>query len=161
MERFLRMTAAEAGAALKPSLVDGKWKRPLLSGRKAALVKKQAARNGMLGQWVPGEGGWLEAWDRPQKHHVMRPPKGHLNQRNEFDRHVVYCCVCAVLARGRGGPTGSLMIGVVLCCVMDSVKKVQAALEAMPAKIAEHKKAVKAAKPLKGLDKWLNESDPY
>jgi hypothetical protein len=38
---------------------------------------------------------------------------------------------------------------------------VQAALAAMPTKIAEHKKAVKAAKPLKGLDKWLNESDPY
>lgn len=127
MERFLRMTAAEAGAALKPALVDGKWKRPLLSGRKAALVKKQAARNGLVGQWVPGEGGWLEAWDRAQKHHVMRPPKGHKHQRNEFDR----------------------------------VKKVQAALAAMPAKIAEHKKAVKAAKPLKGLDKWLNETDPY
>lgn len=44
---------------------------------------------------------------------------------------------------------------------MNSVKKVQAALAAMPTKIAEHKKAMKASKPLKGLDKWLNESDPY
>lgn len=45
--------------------------------------------------------------------------------------------------------------------LMDSVKKVQAALAAMPSKLAEHKKAVKQAKPLKGLDKWLNETDPY
>lgn len=45
--------------------------------------------------------------------------------------------------------------------VVCSVKKVQAALANMPAKIEEHKKAVKLAKPLKGLEKWLNESDPY
>lgn len=90
MQRFLRMTAAEAEAAMKPSFVDGKWKQPLISGRKIAMVKKHAARNGLLGQWVPGEGGWLEGWDRQQKHHVMRPPKGHLNQRNEFDR-CVWC----------------------------------------------------------------------
>lgn len=42
-----------------------------------------------------------------------------------------------------------------------SVKKVQAAMDNMPNKIAEHKKAVKAAKPLKGLDKWLTEKDEY
>ncbi|GAB9465583.1 hypothetical protein Gpo141_00002987 [Globisporangium polare] len=127
MEQFLRMTAAQAEAAMKPTLVGGKWKQPLIPGRKVALIKKHAVRNGLVGQWVEGQGGWLETWDRAEKHHVMRPPKGHLNQRNEFDR----------------------------------VKKVQAALAAMPAKIAEHKKAVKASKPLKGLDKWLNETDPY
>jgi hypothetical protein len=57
-------------------------------------------------------------------------------------------------------------MGRLTVCLLDmlcvcSVKKVQAALEAMPGKIAEHKKAVKQAKPLKGLDKWLNEKDPY
>ncbi|TMW69374.1 hypothetical protein Poli38472_001530 [Pythium oligandrum] len=127
VQRFLRMSAAEAEAAMKPHLVEGKWKQPLLSRRKIAMVKKHAEQNGLVGQWIEGQGGWLEGWDRPQKHHVMRPPKGHLHQRNEFER----------------------------------VKKVQAALANMPTKIAEHKKAVKQAKPLKGLDKWLNESDPY
>ncbi|CAI5724370.1 unnamed protein product [Hyaloperonospora brassicae] len=127
MQRFLRLSAAEAEAAMQPTLVAGKWKQPLLSGRKVALVKKHAARNGLLGTWEAGKGGWLETWDRPQQHHVMRPPKGHKNQRNEFDR----------------------------------VKKVQAAMAAMPGKIADHKKAVKQAKPLKGLYKWLNETDPY
>ncbi|RLN13932.1 hypothetical protein BBJ28_00013929 [Nothophytophthora sp. Chile5] len=127
MQRFIRLTAAEAEAAMKPALVDGKWKQPVISGRKIAMVKKHALRNGLVGAWVEGQGGWLETWDRPQKHHVMRPLKGHKNQRDEFDR----------------------------------VKKVQAALANMPAKIAEHKKAVKQSKPLKGLDKWLNETDPY
>ncbi|KAF1772488.1 hypothetical protein GQ600_16453 [Phytophthora cactorum] len=127
IQRFLRMSAVEAEAAMKPRLLDGKWKQPLISGRKIAMVKKHAARNGLVGTWEEGKGGWLETWDRPQKHHVMRPLKGHKNQRNEFER----------------------------------VKKVQAVLAAMPNKIAEHKKAVKQAKPLKGLDKWLNEKDPY
>jgi hypothetical protein len=127
LQRFLRLTAVEAEAAMKPQLVDGKWKQPLLSRRKIAIVKKHAVKNGRVGEWVEGEGGWLETWDAPLKHHVMRPPKGHLNQRNEFDR----------------------------------VKKVQAALANMPTKIAEHKKAAKLAKPMRGLDKWLNETDPY
>ncbi|KAJ0402705.1 hypothetical protein P43SY_007847 [Pythium insidiosum] len=127
MQRFLRMSVAEAEAAMKPHLVDGKWKQPLLSRRKIAMVKKHAVQNGLVGQWVEGQGGWLPTWDRAEKHTVMRPPKGHINERNEFER----------------------------------VKKVQAALAAMPSKIAEHKKIVKQAKPLKGLDKWLNESDPY
>uniref|UniRef100_A0AAV1TUL1 Large ribosomal subunit protein mL59 domain-containing protein n=1 Tax=Peronospora matthiolae TaxID=2874970 RepID=A0AAV1TUL1_9STRA len=127
MQRFLRLNAAAAEAAMKPQLVDGKWKQPLLSGRKVAMVKKHASRNGLLGTWEEGRGGWLETWDRPQKHHVMRPLKGHKNQRNEFDR----------------------------------VKKVQAALAAMPGKFADHKKAVKQSKPQKGLEKWLNEKDPY
>ncbi|DBA02059.1 TPA: hypothetical protein N0F65_000306 [Lagenidium giganteum] len=127
MARILRMSAAEAEAAMKPQLVGGKWKQPMISGRKIAMIKKHAERNNLVGQWVEGQGGWLASWDRAQKHHVMRPPKGHKNERNEFER----------------------------------VKKIQAALANMPAKIAEHKKAVKASKPLKGLDKWLNESDPY
>ena len=89
MQRFLRLSAAAAEAAMKPQLVDGKWKQPLLSGRKVAMVKKHASRNGLLGTWEEGRGGWLETWDRPQKHHVMRPLKGHKNQRNEFDRWVI------------------------------------------------------------------------
>lgn len=88
MEQFLRMTAVQAEAAMKPTLVGGKWKQPLISGRKVALIKKHAVRNGLVGQWVEGQGGWLETWGRAEKHHVMRPPKGHLNQRNEFDRCV-------------------------------------------------------------------------
>lgn len=88
MERFLRMTAVQAEAAMKPQFVEGKWKQPVISGRKIALIKKHAVRNGLVGQWVEGQGGWLETWNRAEKHHVMRPPKGHLNQRNEFDRYV-------------------------------------------------------------------------
>jgi hypothetical protein len=151
MQRFLRMTATEAEAAMKPRLVDGKWKQPFLSNRQIALVKKNAIRNGLVGQWVEGQGGWLESWDRPQKHHVMRPPKGHKNERNEFDRFVVQ------------------IYGLIPVCILSFVfmmyhnraRKIQEALANMPSKIAEHKKNIKAAKPLKGLEKWLNETDPY
>ncbi|RLN88856.1 hypothetical protein BBJ28_00011128 [Nothophytophthora sp. Chile5] len=156
MQRFIRLTAAEAEAAMKPALVDGKWKQPAISGRKIALVKKHALRNGLVGAWVEGQGGWLETWDRPQKHHVMRPLKGHKNQRNEFDRCVLHLSIYLLLNVGTGGLALSLFV-----CDRCSVKKVQAALANMPAKIAEHKKAMKQSKPLKGLDKWLNETDPY
>ena len=120
VQRFLRLSAAEAEAAMRPTLVAGKWKQPLLSGRKVAMVKKHAARNGLLGTWEAGKGGWLETWDRPQQHHVMRPLKGHKNQRNEFDRYVMallvlllllLLCVC-VCVESRGGLT--LLW---LCCV--------------------------------------------
>lgn len=90
MQRFLRLSAVEAEAAMKPQLVDGKWKQPMISGRKIAMIKKNAERNGLVGSWVEGQGGWLEAWDRQQKHHVMKPPKGHLRERNLFDRCVVF-----------------------------------------------------------------------
>lgn len=94
MEKFLRLTATQVEAAMKPTLVDGKWKQPLISGRKIALIKKNAVRNGLVGQWVEGQGGWLDAWNRAEKHHVMRPPKGHLRERNEFDRCVLRSSCC-------------------------------------------------------------------
>ncbi|GMF26098.1 unnamed protein product [Phytophthora lilii] len=122
MQRFLRLSAAEAEAAMKPRLVDGKWKQPLISGRKVAMVKKHAARNGLVGTWEEGKGGWLETWDRAQKHHVMRPLKGHKNQRNEFERcvngllglddergswtDVLLLCVCVQRQEGAGGAGG-------------------------------------------------------
>merc|ERR1711920_611778 len=122
MNRFLKMTAEDASMALRPKLVDGKWKKPMISKRQQSFIKKQAAKNGLMGQWVPGQGGWLMAWETPDAHRVMRPPKGHLRHRNVAER----------------------------------VEKIQKAMADMPKKVEEHKKAVKAAKPLKGLEKWLN-----
>lgn len=88
IQRLVRMTAVEAEAAMKPQFLDGKWKQPALSRRKIAMVKKHAEKSGLVGQWVIGEGGWLQTWDRPAKNSVMRPPKGHKHERNEFDRYV-------------------------------------------------------------------------
>ncbi|KAF0717571.1 hypothetical protein DYB37_002079 [Aphanomyces astaci] len=127
MQRFLQLSAEEASLALRPTLVKGRWKNPMISLRQQATVKKVAIQNGTVGSWTPGQGGWLEAWDTQKKHTVMRPPKGHANERREEDR----------------------------------VKKIQAAMATMPKKIEEHRAALIKAKPVKGLEKWLNETSAY
>jgi len=127
MQRFLQMSADEAAKCLRPTLVKGRWQRPMLSLRQQAMVKKTALQNGTLGSWTVGEGGWLAEWDLPKKHSIMRPPKGHANERKEEQR----------------------------------VKKIQTAMANMPKKFEEHKKAMANAKPIKGLEKWLNETDAY
>ncbi|KAF0698955.1 Aste57867_10446 [Aphanomyces stellatus] len=43
----------------------------------------------------------------------------------------------------------------------ERVKKIQTAMAAMPKKIEEHRAALIKAKPLKGLEKWLNETSAY
>nr|CCA22383.1 conserved hypothetical protein [Albugo laibachii Nc14] len=125
LRRMLRLSAEEAGAALRPSFVDGKWRQPLLSSRRAVMLKKRAQAGNLVGKWIVGHGGWLPEWDKPNKHHVMRPPKGHKNERNVHER----------------------------------VAKIQAALEKMPQKLEEHRKAIKSSKPLQGLELWLSEKD--
>jgi hypothetical protein len=127
MNRFLHLSAEEALKCLRPTLVKGRWEKPILSARQQALLKKTAIKNGTFGSWTPGQGGWLAAWDLPKQHNVMRPPKGHAIARREEER----------------------------------VKKIQAALVTMPKKIEEHRAALIKAKPIRGLEKWLNETSSY
>ncbi|OQR99791.1 hypothetical protein ACHHYP_04421 [Achlya hypogyna] len=127
MQRFLQLSADEATKALRPTLVKGRWIKPMLSLRQQANVKKVAIANGTVGTWTAGTGGWLPAWDLPKQHNVMRTPKGHANERREADR----------------------------------VKKIQTAMAGMDKKIEEHRAALLKAKPIKGLEKWLNETQSY
>ena len=125
MQRFLRASAVEAGEMLRPTLVDGQWRRPLISKRKAAALRKTAIRNGTYGNWVEGCGGWLRDWDPVAQHTVPNPPRLHSNMRNLDDR----------------------------------ISRIQLAMEKMPEKVKEMKAAQKAARPLRGLDKWLAQRD--
>lgn len=87
MQRFLlAKSATEAGNMLKPSVSGRKWIRPALSKRKAAMIRKEALRNGTYGTWTPVEGGWLPEWDGVAKHTVPNPPKLHKNIRTLDDR---------------------------------------------------------------------------
>lgn len=95
LRRIVQLPAEQAGAALRPKFVQGKWKRPMLSGRKAMQLKQKAKENDLLGNWIVGQGGWLPQWDKPNKHRVMRPPKGTKHERNELQRFVI--CVRYVM----------------------------------------------------------------
>lgn len=142
LRRMLRLSAEEAGAALRPTFVDGKWRQPLLSSRRAVMLKKRAQAENLVGKWIVGHGGWLPEWDKPNKHHVMRPPKGHKNQRNVHER------------------SECLKVAISLSLIVHfRVAKIQAALDKMPQKLEEHRKAIKSAKPLQGLELWLSEKD--
>jgi hypothetical protein len=71
---------------LLPTQVDGKWRRPRISGRMAAELRKRAVREGTFGSYDPVLGlGWLSAWDEQRSTRiatVSRPPKGRAHDNN-------------------------------------------------------------------------------
>mmetsp|Transcript_722 Transcript_722/g.1149 ORF Transcript_722/g.1149 Transcript_722/m.1149 type:complete len:126 (-) Transcript_722:33-410(-) len=79
---------AKYGAqALRPSLIDGKWVKPLISARRAADLRKQAIIQGTFGKFEAETGkGWLSEWDSVKKIPGIRPPKLHQHQRNREQR---------------------------------------------------------------------------
>lgn len=69
--------------AIKPQLVEGVWRKPKLSARRIARIRKECLRygtiNGVQAQWNP-------EWDKPKKSWIPRPPKGHADERALADR---------------------------------------------------------------------------
>jgi hypothetical protein len=65
---------------LFPRQTEDGWRRARLSGRRAALLRKRAVREGAFGTYDAATGrGWLAEWDErlhPRTSTVMRPPKG-------------------------------------------------------------------------------------
>ena len=84
MNRF--RTSARLAEALKPQLVDGKWRKPKVSARYANRLRKEAIVAGRYGTFVEGEGGWDWRWDKRQAMRVTMTPKLSKQQRTRDAR---------------------------------------------------------------------------
>jgi hypothetical protein len=88
----LKKLARHGAAALRPRKVPTRpgdvnpWRRPLISGRQAAVARKQALRDGTFGAFDPVQGGWLAEWDPVKAPRVLIPPKGHKRDRTRAER---------------------------------------------------------------------------
>ena len=99
-------------ADMAPSKVGPKWRRPRVSRRKAATMRKAALVNGTYGSWDAATGalrggsysaaprtscatplttgtGWDPAWDPTPMAGVARPPKGRRHEKAKPERCVV------------------------------------------------------------------------
>lgn len=80
--------------AIKPQLVEGVWRKPKLSARRIARIRKECLRYGTINGVqarnelcvidYPIE--WNPEWDKPKKSWIPRPPKGHADERALADR---------------------------------------------------------------------------
>ena len=61
---------------------------PLVSRRKAAVLRKRAIVEGSFGSFIPNVGGWDPAWDEPKKMYMLKPTKGHKRDRTREKRFV-------------------------------------------------------------------------
>lgn len=68
-----------------------------MSRRKAADLRKQAKVEGTYGSFTPNVGGWDPAWDEPRKMYMLKPNKGHRNERTRAKRFVVTVVVWTVV----------------------------------------------------------------
>lgn len=77
-------------AALRPQLVNGRWRKPQISPRYAARIRKESIACGTYGTFDPTTGsGWDPAWDSPGRigtTSALRPPKLHKNYRDRENR---------------------------------------------------------------------------
>ena len=69
--------------ALTPQKVNGKWRKPRVSRRKAAVMRKLAIRNSAYGE---DSIGWKPSWDTRRTARVAMPPKGSIDKRIQADR---------------------------------------------------------------------------
>jgi hypothetical protein len=58
----------------------------MISNRIAADVRKRALKDGTYGQFIPNIGGWDSSWDKPRQFYLIKPLKGHLNDRTREQR---------------------------------------------------------------------------
>lgn len=80
--------------AIKPMKVNGHWRKPKLSARRLAMLRKECLRNGTINgepartnrQIRTDNIEWNPEWDRPQKAWIPRPPKGHADERKQAER---------------------------------------------------------------------------
>uniref|UniRef100_A0A7S2UWN1 Large ribosomal subunit protein mL59 domain-containing protein n=1 Tax=Fibrocapsa japonica TaxID=94617 RepID=A0A7S2UWN1_9STRA len=85
--RPLEALAKLGKEAFMPRFMNGRFRRPLIGKRRAANIRKYAIKNGTYGSFSPETGvGWDPAWDKPKAVWIMRPPKGHLRQRDRQQR---------------------------------------------------------------------------
>ena len=138
-------------ADMAPSKVGPKWRRPRVSRRKAATMRKAALVNGTYGSWdaatgalrggsysaaprtscatpLPTGTGWDPAWDPTPMAGVARPPKGRRHEKAKPERCVVGRGFETAGPRARPRPPAH------------SIAKIQAALAEMDKKIADYKK---------------------
>ena len=56
LSRSVKLISEHGAAALRPQLEGGKWRAPLVSKRKAAVIRKQALLNGTVGSFDAAQG---------------------------------------------------------------------------------------------------------
>jgi hypothetical protein len=87
--RTVRLLGEHGMAALMPTMKNGKYWAPMVSKRKAAVLRKNAIADGSFGAFDPVTGGWDSAWDVPKSFHFLKPFKGHLRERTRPTRAAV------------------------------------------------------------------------
>mmetsp|Transcript_19012 Transcript_19012/g.27328 ORF Transcript_19012/g.27328 Transcript_19012/m.27328 type:complete len:140 (+) Transcript_19012:92-511(+) len=91
MRTALKFLCKHGEAALHPTkLSQSKWKKPLISKRVAADLRKQSIRDGTFGSFDTTTGiGWDPNWDGPPQSVgaiQLRPSKEHKRERNREKR---------------------------------------------------------------------------
>ena len=80
--------------AIKPQLVEGVWRKPKLSARRVARIRKECLHYGTI-NGVPARMNymdnlwfieWNPDWDKPAKSWIPHTPKGHAFERNKEAR---------------------------------------------------------------------------
>jgi len=87
--RTVRLLSDHGMAALMPTMKNGKYWAPMISKRKAAVLRKTAIADGSFGTFDPTQGGWDSAWDVPKQFHFLKPFKGHVRERTRPTRAAV------------------------------------------------------------------------
>jgi hypothetical protein len=68
MRSALRQLCRHGIEALRPQKVNDRWRKPVISRRVAADLRKAALRSGTYGSFDAGTGlGWDPAWDTPDR----------------------------------------------------------------------------------------------
>jgi len=101
MRSALRKLCQHGIEALRPQRVNDRWRKPMVSRRVAADLRKAAIRSGTYGTFDAETGiGWDPIWDSPQRRrgvdeilgsnqskiHSIRPPKEHKHDRTREAR---------------------------------------------------------------------------
>jgi len=78
----VRKLCLNGGEALKPQFVNQKWRKPALSARQAARIRKTALIDGTYGSFDKETGmGWDPVWDKPGKIGRIQRPKESKRER--------------------------------------------------------------------------------
>lgn len=80
--------------AIKPQLVNGVWRKPKLSARRVASMRKECLRYGTINGVQAGSNcsgvespvEWNPEWDRPHKSWIPPMPKGHAFDNKKDER---------------------------------------------------------------------------
>ena len=80
--RSIKLLTKFGSMALRPTFENGRWWPPLVSLKKAKLMRNDAIMNGSYGSFSSENGGWDPSWDQyvslPRKMFSLRPYKVRL-----------------------------------------------------------------------------------